>query len=347
MTTTTWLTMAPLDTIMVRDGRPFAAGAVGRAQGTVPPPSTLGGVVKAAHGKNVERIVGPVVQISGNSIFPMPADIVLRGDETTGRTVQRLLPAERDDTEHSDLDDGGRLPYSLTGEGDPLGGWITLAGLAEWLAQGAIRSGAEVELPEANWRLRQGDEPWQPERRIGLARHVDGRLRGTAIAQLLYAANHLRPVEGLAFAVGCEDPGPVTVADPVVPIGGRGRLATVAVEPYAVPFPESPGDFPDGRLAVYVATPALMNTVRWEPAGARLCALAVTGPQPVATASPGRFGATRQLFWTVPAGSVYYLKFDTAADAKAWSTEYHGRLLPGASYPIVTAGFGTCLTGRW
>jgi CRISPR-associated protein Cmr3 len=350
MTTTTWLGVEPLDTVMVRDGRSFVAGTANRARTATPVPSTLGGVVGAALGKKVNgQIVGPVVQVNGNSIFPMPADIVVHGDHDSGRTTRRLLPVERDDDEHSDLDDEGRLPYALTGDGDPLGGWITLAGLREWLAQGTIRSGAVLDADEDSWRVRPDRPPWRPESRVGLARHWDGPLRGTAVSNLLYAAEHLRPVEDLRFVVGCESDASADVTTEVVPFAGQGRMAMVEADPYAAPFPDPPNDFPDGRLAVYLATPALVDAVRWQPAdtSGRLCALAVTGPQPVASATPGRFGATRQLFWAVPAGSVYYLKFDTAADAKDWSVTYHGRLLPAAKNPIVTAGFGTCLTGSW
>jgi hypothetical protein len=111
MRTTTWLGVEPLDTMMVRDGRSFVAGAATRAQTATPVPSTLGGVVGAALGKKVEgRIVGPVVQVNGNSIFPMPADIVVHGDDASGRTTRRLLPVEREMDEQSDLDDDGRLP---------------------------------------------------------------------------------------------------------------------------------------------------------------------------------------------------------------------------------------------
>ncbi|MGH3623227.1 MAG: type III-B CRISPR module-associated Cmr3 family protein, partial [Sciscionella sp.] len=255
------------------------------------------------------------------------------------------------DDEHWDLDASHRrLSHALTGMGEPVGGWITSAGLRGWLS-GAVTGGQPLD--DDIRRTLHTDGPWRVEPRIGLARHGHGPLRGTGMAGMLYTGEHLRPVEDMRFLLGCENPAPVTVANEVVYLGGRGRLARVRVDRYADPYPAAPATFPDGRLSVYLVTPALVDDVLWRPAGtsARLCALAVNGPHPVATATPGKeFGRSRQLVWTVPAGSVYYLEFATAQDAATWSAEHHGGLIPAVSAdtnPIVTAGFGTCLTGSW
>lgn len=356
--TVTWLAVEPLDTVMVRDGRTFTAGAASRAVGTPPPPSTIGGVLRSAVGRDVERILGPVVTTEkGVPVFPVPQDIV-----RDGSVVRRLDLTPREPGEVSDVDPdeesaaagGLRLSHGLVGEGTPEPSWITKRGLGDWLrAEGSLAPGQRVEMRWARGQLVR-DPAWLPERRLGLARHWDGEGLGTARPGMLYTMAHLRPRDGVRLLVACVDTSPVEVEQDVVGLGGRGRLARVSVADDLTSegvFPAAPTGFPGGRVAVYVATPALLGTVLWHPPGARLCAVAVSGPQPIATASqrdPKRFGESRQLAWAVPAGSVFYLTFDIAEDAQRWAQRYHGELLPGAAdLRIVTAGFGTCLMGRW
>jgi len=337
---TTWLAVTPLDTIMVRDGRPFDAGAASSATSVPPAPNTLGGVVRAALGRNVEHhIVGPVVGTERGIVFPAPQDVV-----RDGSTVRRLAVTARDATAVSDLDvdDRQRLSHHLVGEGDSVSDWISFPGLQDWLT-GAMASGQAVsESPLL------ADPAWVPETRLGLARHWSGPLAGTAAPGLLYAMTQLRPREGTRFLVGCVDDEPVEIRDDLVPLGGRGRLAEVTMASEDV-LPAPPEDFPGGRLAVYLATPALLTDPLWSASEADLSAVAVRGPQPVASASPrGDFAGSRLLTWAVQAGSVFFLTFGSPGKAKEWADRHHGGLLPDQSpLPIVTAGFGTCLTGRW
>lgn len=351
--TVTWLAVEPLDTIMVRDGRSFNAGVASRAQGTAPPPSTIGGVVRSAVGRDVTRILGPVVTTAqGLPVFPVPQDIVR--DE---RVVRRLAVRDRAVVEGSftvvsDLDATQRLSHTLVGDGTPETCWISKKGLIDWLtAKRPTQPGQNLDTEWATNHLKR-DPVWLPEPRLGLARRWDGERVGTATPGMLYTMAHLRPRDGVRLLVACVDAVPVEVTQDVVKLGGRGRCAQVSVVPGisdASVFPVAPTDFPGGRVAVYLATPALLKNVLWHPPNAELCALALAGPQPIATASE-RLGvaASRQLVWAAPAGTVYYLKFDTEDDAATWAREYHGQLLPGAAdLRMVTAGFGTCLVGRW
>ncbi|MGH3908617.1 MAG: type III-B CRISPR module-associated Cmr3 family protein [Pseudonocardiaceae bacterium] len=277
---TTWLAVTPLDTIMVRDGRPFDAGAASSASSVPPAPNTLGGVVRAALGRDVDRILGPVVDTGDGVIFPAPQDLV-----RDGRTVRRLAVAERAATAVSDLDERQRLSHHLVGEGDPVLEWISRGGLTDWLT-GAMAGGRDI----ARSPLR-ADSPWVPEARLGLARHWRGPLVGTAAPGLLYAMTQLRPREGTRFLVGCVDDKPIEVGADLVPLGGRGRLAEVTAGPRDV-LPAAPEDFPGGRVAVYLATPALLPGPLWSPPEAELSAVAMAGPQPVPSASPRNgFGA--------------------------------------------------------
>jgi CRISPR type III-B/RAMP module-associated protein Cmr3 len=239
---TTWLAITPMDTIMVRDGRQFDAGAASSAKSVPPAPNTLGGVVCAALRRevDVDHIVGPVVATAGGIAFPAPQDIV-----RDGRTVRRLAVIERPATAVSDLDDRRRLSHHLVGDGDPVSEWINRQGLISWLT-GAMVGGQDVPKPP----LRA--DPWVPENRLGLARHWSGPLAGTAAPGLLYAMTQLRPHEGTKFLVGCVNAKPVEIRDDLVPLGGRGRLAEVTIAAGGV-LPEEPEDFPGGRLAVYLA----------------------------------------------------------------------------------------------
>lgn len=336
---TTWLAVTPLDTIMVRDGRPFDAGAASSARSVPPAPNTLGGVVRAALGRDVpHHIIGPVIGTDQGPVFPAPQDVV-----RDGQTVRRLRVAERDTSAASDLDfdDRQRLRHHLIGHGDPVPEWISLPGLADWLT-GAMAAGQDLTDPP----LRA--DPWVPENRLGLARHWSGPRAGTAEPGLLYAMTQLRPHEGTRFLVGCADDKPIEIRENLVPLGGRGRLAEVTTVTGQI-LPERPVDFPGGRLAVYLATPALLDARLWNPPEAELSAVAIRGPQPVASASPRTgFHGTRLLAWAVPAGSVFFLTFGTPIQAKEWAQRHHGGLLPGQTeQPIVNAGFGTCLIGRW
>ncbi|MFC0438062.1 type III-B CRISPR module-associated Cmr3 family protein [Kutzneria buriramensis] len=343
MTRLHWLAVEPLDTVMVRDGRSFDAGAASVAVATTPPPSTLGGVIGEAVGSRRvgDHLVGPLLATTDHGpLFPMPNDLV----RTRDHHVTRVIVADPDGT--TDLPD--TLPQVLTGNGAALGGFLDSEAMTAWLAaDGDELAPGEVVTPEW-WTAHGRHEPWRPEQRIGLAVRQDGPLAGTAEAGLLYAATHLRPRDGTRFLVGCATAEPVAVTKHLVPIGGRGRLAEVSAVD-APHLPAAPPHFPGGRVAVYLATPALLDDVCWRPEEAALRAIALTGPCPVATASP-RDGVwqTRQLTWAVPAGTVYYLDFGSPVAAADWARRHHGGLLPRQrEIPMTNAGFGTCLTGRW
>jgi CRISPR-associated protein Cmr3 len=347
---TTWLSVRPMDTIMVRDGRRFDAGAGAVATGTPPPPSTLGGVVHKAVGGPVRRIVGSVVETRTHGVvFPAPADLACDED-----VVCRLSVRPKTADEQSDLDERFDTEHRLSGRGDSHPGWITRDGLSAWLhSTSAVQPGQDLRADWCAGHLTT-DQPWEVEQRIGLARQRGGAHADTAEPGMLYSMTQLRPHEGTRFLIGCENPDAVTVTDDLVPLGGRGRLAEVRVdEDGRDPRPAAPDDFPEGRLTVYLATPALLADPLWHPPSATLRAVAMGGPHPIAAASV-RYRSSH-LLWAVPAGTVFFLDFGSSAAAEAWSVDHHGSLLAHqrelpvrAGQPqLVTAGFGSCLTGRW
>jgi CRISPR-associated protein Cmr3 len=356
MSTHGWLAVEPLDTVMVRDGRRFDAGVSARATATAPPPSTFGGALHTAFDAPVGEIHGFVVSTDAGLVFPAPTDVV-RHDGVN----RRLRAEQRPNGEWWDLDDDHRMSHALAGDGEPCHEWVTADGLHAWLrAERPYLPGAELGVAPG-----MVDPPWQAEPRLGLARHWDGELIGTSRSGLLYTMSHLRPRYGTRFLVPFTDDGEPTLRRDIVPLGGRGRLAHITLNAGQVPgLPQAPDCFPGGRLTVYLATPALFGVdpdapnagqartdVYWAPGEATLCAVALPGLVPIATASNrpgGRHADTRRLMWAAPAGTVFYLRFDDDASALCWSKDHHGRLLPGASNsPLRTAGFGLCLTGSW
>ncbi len=366
--TARWVVIEPLDTVAVRDGRAFNAGVNSTASAVVPQPSTVAGALGTALGTRPDQVRGPVVVrrvADGHAggtrwepLFPIPRDVVaakgrehgpwtlLAPDEFRG-SAHDLAPAEADDGAASGL----RL---LAGDGDPVTGWWDRHALRRYLHDRVAGTHDPREAPKA-------PPPWVTEYHVGLMRRDRSAVDG-----FLYAALHLRPHDGVGFAAE-------VVAAPSVPsetvfFGGEGRRAQVHVCPpaggaagetagggAAPVLPGTPGDFPGGRVLLYLVTSALFAS-GWLPDASRLgegcqiAAAALDGPQVVATATPDReTGGFRdqRLRWAVAAGSVYYLQFPSDQAARHAARLLHGRLLPQADDPLVTAGFGLTLTGRW
>ncbi|GAB3105823.1 type III-B CRISPR module-associated protein Cmr3 [Streptomyces calidiresistens] len=359
-----WLAFTPQDTLLVRDGRSFDAGTDTQARAVWPGPSTLGGAVKAAFdGAEPGVLRGPVLAHRSSDgwvpYFPVPADVVTTATGGVTRLAPRALPVE------TDLDDGpaGGLEWltaDTAGEaGKRATGWMSAPALTSYLAGGRPWE----ESPEATpWRLEE--DPAVSEPRVGLARTPDR----TARTGFLYRTAHLRLREGWAFLMECLPPeGWDREPRPVVALGGYGRRARVErVE--GVEWPRSPVSpaggkgFPAGRVALYLATPAVWPS-GWLPGlppGARLVAAATGEPEPVATASPSAdrraWRESRRLLWAVPAGSVYLLEFADAGAASRFALggdDGENGGVHGTAYGrepedrLRTTGFGVVLTGVW
>lgn len=355
MTAGRWVVLEPLGTIVVRDGRAFDAGLQSVARTALPTPSTLAGAIGAAYGAGPgagldaaargrdvpERLFGPVPVVARDGRWrprwPVPQDVVSDGD---GSAPYRLTVADvsaRDDAGGGqvvhDLAGVGSLPF---GSGEAAGGWWETAELEAYLADGDV-SGDTVSAP------------WEIERRVGLALGEDR----TAAEGMLYSAEHLRPAERLGLAVCCVG-GPNKPLAATVPLGGRNRSAQVHddIDPPDLPGPAVRA--PEGRLLLYLATPAVFSG-GWQPdlsewASAGLVTAVVGEPQVIATATPQRAtGAVGGgwLMWAAPAGSVYYVKFGTEQAALDAAGALSRRTLPQAAEALATAGFGYAFTGSW
>jgi CRISPR-associated protein Cmr3 len=360
----TWLALSPRDTVLVRDGRQFDAGVDATAESGSPTPNTVAGAVGAAYGRRVDAVRGPVLarssagsQVTGSAVgepvtagwtayFPTPRDLVV--PDLTPDVVRRLRPEPA--AAVTDLADRADRPlWTLTGDGEPLEGWLPGPTLSSYL-RGELFGSGRAARRELRGHLDRDRPPLVAEARVGLARTA-GR---TARTGYLYQSTHLRPADGWAFLAECDLPDDLA-GEPASPVklGGRDRLADIwtVSGPPRPQWPPGATAFPDRRMLVYLATPAVWLT-GWRllpPPGARLLAAAVAGPQAVATAAPGpRFGDSRRLYWAVPAGSVYLLEFDDAARAAQWAAEWHGKAYGEGPLPdLRTAGFGVVLIGVW
>ncbi|WP_017580425.1 type III-B CRISPR module-associated Cmr3 family protein [Nocardiopsis valliformis] len=371
-----WLLLRPHDTVQVRDGRAFDAGTGGTAQTVHPWPSTVAGALASAEGGlggEPESVRGPVLarrrrrNLTWDPYFPVPADLVHpHGDDD----VRRMTAAEPAPGVSTDLDEevfghgAGNLRSFAVPEGvedpEPVTGWMSSQALREYLHGTLIAPGAKV----ARDRLQLSpEEPLEPETRVGLK--VDHTTR-TAEHGLLYSATHLRLREQWAFAAHVTphtEPGRHLPLDEVtgpVRFGGMARLADIDPAP-GLAWPERPSSFPEGRLLLYVATPGVWPR-GWVPpiqgSGAELVAARMDDPLTVATASPTRswkeFRNSRSLYYAVPPGAVYLLKFLDTDAAEHWAERHHGRALPLSEQihrtrkiNLATAGFGVVLTGVW
>lgn len=372
----TWAVIEPHDTVQVRDGRRFEAGDDGAAvaETITPGPSTVAGALGRAHGGELAYVRGPVAARRDRQDgpwqphFPAPLDVVV---DAGGHSAYRLAPGA--DSSGSDLRtrSTGVSPAPRKLLQEPAHAWGAQP-FEELIHAHALGSYLRGELfttpgePVPLGRLEPAAEPpWAAEPRIGLAR----RGRQVRIGYL-YHATHLRPRPGWALLAetAAPDGHPLHLKSPV-PFGGQTRMADVTTDaaptgPEGV-WPQRPEEFPQDRLLLYVATPALWPQ-GWcppLPEQASLVAAAVGAPMPVATASSGRgFGATRMLRWAVPPGSVYWLQLPPGT-AAAFAARWHNRpLTPAADWTadhpggtpgppgkaaLHSAGFGIVLTGVW
>ncbi|MEV4565128.1 type III-B CRISPR module-associated Cmr3 family protein [Nonomuraea sp. NPDC049419] len=350
-----WMVVEPLDTIIIRDGRAFDAGANSQARAVLPSPSTIAGAVGAAYGARPgagrdraargsvlpERVQGPfVVSPAGEgrweTHWPLPLDVV------TVRNRLRRLEPDPDPVQGACTDLSGQVGALLSDEEDcePGQGWWDSEALTSYLRDGEVDG-----EPSVFWAEGDPYVPWKVERRVGLARTPE-RL---AAEGMLYAAEHLRLAGGHGLAARCiGGPRDRSLAD-MVNFGGRGRRAQVH-EPKQVLMPKSADTFPKGRMLLYLATPAVFPGGDWKPVlpGAELVTAAVGPPQVVTTvtASAGKVQGGL-LMWAVPAGTVYYLEFADEDAARQAAEQLYDRPLEQAEDWLRTAGFGFAFAGRW
>ncbi|MFB8762228.1 type III-B CRISPR module-associated Cmr3 family protein [Nocardiopsis alba] len=365
-----WVLLRPHDTVQVRDGRTFDGGTGGIAETVHPWPSTVAGALASKDGGlggEPESVRGPILarrRSTGETwtpYFPIPAD--LYHPDSNDEDVLRMSLGEREGGVVTDLDEDTpnlrMFTTSPKAEGpEPVEGWMSGKTLQKYLHGRLTPLGGKVSVDKLKLTR---EEPLQSELRVGLA--IDPETR-TAKHGALYQATHLRLHERWSFAAHVtphpDRHRPLDKITGPVRFGGMARMADIDPAP-GLEWPERPSSFPDGRLLLYVATPGVWPK-GWLPpienSGAELVAALVDAPLAVATASPDRdarkFRSTRFLYYAVPPGAVYLMKFPNADDAERWAERYHGRALPLPEHihrpddvRLATAGFGVVLTGVW
>lgn len=354
--TTTWVTITPRDTVAVRDGRPFDAGAGSSARSVFPWPSTAAGAIGSVLGREVGSVRGPFLAHDPDStglrmVFATPADLYAEPGATSARRIQvsRLSPGVA--TDLGGIDD---FPM-LAEEGlEPAEGWLLSGFMTRYLADALD---TDLDLRSEALPSRDGAQAVANEQHIGLTRTA----QHTAEEGMLYSAHHLRLQDDLTFVCAVDDntpPGPDFTAS--TRFGGESRVADVNVVT-PVQFPAAPDQFPEGRVLLYLATPAIWDG-GWRPPlpqSATLVTAALGDPVPVAMASPrigrqrGSVLNTARIHWAVPAGSLYYLQFPSPEEAHSWvhgtttTPGIHSRTLGDPPSRLSTAGFGVVLAGTW
>ena len=331
-----WHAIRPHDTVQVRDGRLFNASLNSQGRTVLPTPNTVGGAMgSAAPGGRFGWLRGPLlgqdVGASWTPFFSLPRDIgsASNGNSQRAHVVTRVASGSVVLGTHDLVFDGPGGEYSES--------YIRPDDLASYLSDptGEVPPSACISTTEI----------LETERRVGLARDDFVAREG-----YFYQTAHLRLRDEFAFLAECD----IEIDAGNVPLGGAMRRA--AIEPVAVdPWPAIPRDFPDGRLLVYVATPAIWQDGAVPPPipAAALIACSIGSPIPAALGASRVNGTTKTQFkWMVPAGSVYYFQFETNAAASLWASSHHatawGR--PGSAPEqdnFTSTGFGVILTGRW
>lgn len=375
-----WVALIPHDAVHVRDGRTFVSGAGGAARTRHPWPSTVAGAVGAAvrdtGGREEPRTFrGPLLALRVGTRpwalhFPVPADLV--PDKKDSKGWHRLYPEETS-AARTDLDSSELKLRWMHSEraGDP--------SADRWWGRAALKKYLHGEGHEDR-DLTEAARPLVTELRTGIAiqerRGLHSHMYATEFLRLGETDPSRDAKRQWAFiTLGEFRTGSTPPACSSVRFGGAGRIADLQTchVGSGLAFPERPQRFPDGKVLVYLATPAIWRrqdeTGAWRntwfpqlPDGAELVSAAVNGPQHVARSGVDRRGEPEYswLQWAVPAGSVYLLQFsgqtpetrERAADtwtkrahARAWGEEASNDDADGRR--LATAGFGLILTGTW
>ncbi len=321
-----WL-IEPRDTLVLRDGRPMATGAVRSHTLPFPWPSSVAGLVRSALGSNrdewaqLQRSVsvrGPwLVSLDAEgaaqqSYFPAPRDAVwfkLDPEEKTRLRRRRLAPTPADDAV-TDLDGLQLVGLASKERAKPAPGpafWSEKS-LLRWLAKATDDECVTDDV---------GIGPLPRELRT----HVALQPNRTGEDGMLFSTEHLRLADkggryGLRFdAEGAEGlrPGPVV-------LGGERRpsyLRKVAQHAIACPAIDPQSEL----LRVVLVTPAIFaeGAVPAEIRGARVVAAVVDRPEVISgwdfvVRAPK---ATRRM---APAGSVYWVA-PKKGSAHEWAKE--------------------------
>ncbi|MBV1868047.1 MAG: hypothetical protein KUG69_09100 [Marinosulfonomonas sp.] len=352
-----------MDTLMLRDGRPFNQSDPGasRATSVFPPfPPTLVGAVRAALwaelGKWVPERLGdgtdwqvegtlgplsfgpPLVVFNGTPVFPVPLHLLEGKDQDDQPGLTFLVPGPARDC---DLGPEIRFPRRIL----PLLGvkpiedrWLTLAGMRK------VQSGV---IPDAADFIAL-DDLWAEEPRVGIGIERSTRTAGDG---RLYLATHIRLGESTSLHIevsGFSESEPSSKR--LQPLGGEHRMAELTFERDAATLlPNTGENLPENYCAIVISPlvlaelPTPGSSIPGLP-GQLISAcigkpLRIGGWNSQARNQAGkRRGRALPLREAVPPGSVFFMECD--GTEKVSDAEITSGL--GGEW-----GFGKILIGRW
>ena len=359
----TTLFLSPMDVWLFRDGRPFDAGSIHRAESMFPPyPSVIQGALRT-HQLTIKNVdvndkaavvatVGDVNYLKGLTVrgpfvakkqgkeitlyFSQPSDSVV----SIGKNIETeedefwLTPASRqaqpDTLKTSQTlsllgfrDEGGKQIESL---------WLDNDSLQKYLNNQSVRATKAGEL-------------FLREQRVGIGMNPERVVKDG----MLYEAEFIRPKENIGLVVDMSYADSEWSQPGVLHIGGERRMAYFEQATISLPT-ANPKIKKSAGFKVYFATPAFFNE-GWKPAtwskffdGLKeddLLAAAVNRYETIGgfdwSADSNHENAHRPARRFVPAGSVYYFKNSGNVSLKTESITDYGAEI----------GFGQIIIKEW
>lgn len=329
-----------LDTLFVRDGKPFSMGEENWANGTFPPPpSVFYGAIRTSYMvgsglkpkemnqekdesrnlliQNIYLKLQPSNHSQEKVYLPCPLDLVIQKGLNDKKAYSLILEKKSFPSNHP-------YPYYLKSDLEtvlvtPKGYWMDLDSYRNYL------EGAKKEFPVENITDYIIQEP-----KIGIAK---SRTLGSIQEGKLYRMSMKRPIH-LSFGLVVEGVNPLS---PYLKLGAEGKVSYWNEDKDSFEFPKHPDNL-GNQLKIVLLTPGIFqggNIPNWKKTGNleynwkgfqfKLLTACVGSPESI-----GGFDVQdnkpKKMYQCVPAGSVYYLEF-THGDPNEFANLIHGKSL--------------------
>jgi len=353
-------TIEPRDPLVVRDGRPPAAGMPSSRSLDFPWPSTVAGLSRTRAGLGPdgrfdeqriggllqESLKGPwLVELDASGAahqlaLPAPRDAVAFRDAAGAIRTLRLAPQPLPASVKTSLPPGltplGFVGDAPRGKAVSAGAFWRWSAVERWLTTGASPSDGDVFEPLAH------------ERRFHVA--IDPET-GTASDGKLFVSDGLRFWGGRRLALGFLASDGLAMAPGAVKLGGEGRASWLRAG--GVGLPACPSALVDAiektrRARVLLATPAIFEGGALPRAGslfdAPIIAARVDRPDVISGWDHARNQprASRRM---VGAGTVYWVNLESVSDVRGWVAKAWAQAVPEQAAQDQRDGFGLAFVG--
>lgn len=347
-----------VDTLFFRDGTPFNAGEGGQTEinGLFPPyMNTLQGVIRTtlAYSRGWKpgeplpkelgdsdhlgllELQGPYLLKDGSPLFAAPALLLKTKNEHDGYV--RLIPGEKITCDIGHV----QLPMpekNLQGLKPLTGEWLTRAGMEKVLSGG---------VPERS-QVFSENTLWHSESRVGIELNT---ATGTAMDGKLYSSTHVRLAPNISLGVVVsgvpEDWGEIN--NSIVPLGGEGRMANLAVANNKLAMPSPPTiKTVDGiaKFTVILITPGCYQDTKQAilegpPGVPGKCVSACIGKLEQVGGWDLKNKQPRPMQPLLPAGSTWFFQAEEELLPEIYAL--HGQCIGNK----VEYGYGQILIGSW